>query len=146
MTTKDQQQEIIAKMRQWQKIEKESIASADQVMQKTDNPIIQLVMEIIQRDSQMHYKVQDWIADSLESETVYLNPEEFAAVWVMIEHHMEIEKKMAEAVEKVLSSLGDRAIPIQKYLLNYLADEENKHAHLLSNLEEVKKWMTGHPY
>jgi hypothetical protein len=146
MTTKDQQQEIIAKMRAWQRVENESMESADRIMQKTDNSIIRLVMKIIQRDSQMHYRVQEWIAESLESKTVTLNPEEFTAVWHMIEQHVEIEKKMTEAVEQVLSSLGDKAMPVQKYLLNYLADDENKHTHLLEHLEDVKKWMTEHPF
>jgi len=51
-------------------------------------------MEIIQRDSQMHYLVQQWIADSLESKTVSLTPDELNKVWGLIERHTEIEKVM----------------------------------------------------
>ena len=146
MTTKDQQQEMIAKMRNWQKVENESIASTGQIMQKTDNPVIRLAMEIIQRDSQMHYWVQGWIADSLEYKTISLSPEELATVWDMIERHVEIEKKMTKAAKETLSSIGEKTMPIQKYLLNYLADDEEKHTNLLSHLEDVKKWLSGHPY
>ena len=66
MSIKALQKELAASMRRWQKIENSAIVSTGLVMEKTENPIIRLVMEVIQRDSQMHYLVQQWIADSLE--------------------------------------------------------------------------------
>ena len=36
-------------------------------MEKTDNPLIKLVMEIIQNDSKMHYRVQEHDRRHLES-------------------------------------------------------------------------------
>jgi len=97
MSTKETQEKIIDNMRRWQKIENASVASTGDVINKTDNPVIRLVMEIIQRDSQMHYRIQDIIADSLESGTISLSPDELGDVWDMIEKHIKLEEKTIEA-------------------------------------------------
>ena len=65
MSTKKIQEKIIDNMRSWQKIENASVSSTGKVMERTKNPVVRMVMEIIQRDSQMHYHVQELIAESL---------------------------------------------------------------------------------
>ncbi|MBP1733904.1 MAG: hypothetical protein H6Q53_191 [Deltaproteobacteria bacterium] len=141
MTIKELQKELAASMRRWQKIENSAIVSTGFVMEKTDNPIIRLVMEIIQRDSQMHYQVQQWIADSLESKTVSLTPDELNKVWGLIERHTEIEKAMVGIVQEALNSLKGKKMYIQEYLLKYLQEDEIKHTSLLNALEGLKKGM-----
>ena len=141
MTTKELQQEIISNMRRWQKIENAAAASTGQIMERTDNPVIHLLMEIIQRDSQMHYRVQEWIADSLQYKTVTLNPDELNHVWGMIEQHVEVEKKALGMAKQSLASLKGKKMVIQEYLLEYLAEDEKKHNELLKLLETIKKGM-----
>jgi len=141
MTTKELQQEIISNMRRWQKIENAAAASTGQIMERTDNPVIHLLMEIIQRDSQMHYRVQEWIADSLQYKTVTLNPDELNQVWGMIEQHVEVEKKALGMAKQSLASLKGKKMVIQEYLLEYLAEDEKKHNELLKQLETIKKGM-----
>ena len=144
MSTKEIQQELVSTMKRWQKVENEAIASTGEVIKQTDNPIIRLVMEIIQRDSQMHYWVQGWIADTLEFKTVSLSPDELEKVWAMVEKHIEIEKKTIELAEKSLSSIKGRKMVVQEYLLKYLLEDEQKHSNLLSQLEGIK--LGQHPY
>lgn len=139
MTTKELQEKIIAGMRRWQKIEDASVASTGMVMEKTDNPIVRLIMEIIQRDSQMHYRVQEWIADSLGFKTVSLTPDELNRIWSMIEHHIELEKKTLSMAKEALSALEGKKMVVQEFLLNYLAEDEKKHNNLLGHLEKIKK-------
>lgn len=142
MTMKELQQEIIANMKNWQKVENESIASTAQIIQKTDNPIIRLAMEIIQRDSLMHHRVQQFITDSLEYKTVSLSPDELTEVWAMIEHHNELEKKMVENTEEMVSHLKGTGINVViKYLLNYLMEDEKKHKYLLDSLDNIRHGM-----
>jgi hypothetical protein len=141
MTIKDLQQEIAGNMKRWQKIEDASIASTGRIIEKTDNPIIRLTMEIIQRDSQMHYLVQEWISDSLEKKAVTLTPDELNAVWEMVERHISLEKRMIEIVELTLNSLKGKRMVVQEYLLSYLLDDETKHNNLLAKLENIKKGM-----
>lgn len=144
MSTKEVQEQIIANMRSWQKVENASVASTGNVIEMTENPIIRLIMEIIQRDSQMHYRVQELIAESLESKTVTLTPEELAKVWDKIEKHIEIEEKTVELAKEALEVLKGKKMVVQEYLLNYLLMDENKHNRILGSLETIKKGM--YPY
>ena len=144
MSTKEIQQEIVKNMKRWMKIENASVASTGKVIEKTENPIVRLVMEIIQRDSQMHYRVQELIADSLESKTITLTPDEVGDVWDLIEKHIEIEKKTVELAEKSLAALKGKRMIVQEYLLHYLLKDEQKHNELLAELEPIKAKM--YPY
>ena len=131
-------------MRRWQKIENASVASTGNVIERTENPIIRLIMEIIQRDSQMHYRVQGMIADSLESKTITLTPDELGEVWGLIEKHIELEKKTVQFANEALAALKGKKMVVQEYLLNYLLIDEEKHNRILESLETIKKGM--YPY
>ena len=140
MSTKDVQSGLVSNMRKWQKIEDASVVSTGQMIEKTENPLLRLVMEIIQRDSQMHYRVQEFIADSIEHKAVSLTPDELVAIWGMIENHINLEKKTVEIAEQAIASLkGQQGMIVQQYLLNYLLEDERKHNDLLKNLEDIKK-------
>ncbi|MHC4672637.1 MAG: hypothetical protein ACYTF1_08475 [Planctomycetota bacterium] len=142
---KEVQHDLIANMQSWQKIENSSIASAGRVIEKTENPIVRLVMEIIQRDSQMHHRIQEWIAESLETKTVNLTPEELGDVWEMIEQHIDLEKKTLELAQESLEAIkNSKGMLIQSYLLAYLFEDEKKHNLLLERLTSIQKGM--YPY
>ena len=144
MSTKEIQEKIVDNMLRWQKIENASVASTGKVIEKTANPIVRLIMEIIQRDSQMHYRVQEMIADSLTTKTMQLTPDELADVWTMIEKHIELEKQTVAFAEEALEALKGKKMVVQEYLLQYLLEDENKHNHILESLETIKKGM--YPY
>jgi len=144
MSTKEIQEQIVSNMRNWQKVENASVASTGNVIELTENPIVRLIMEIIQRDSQMHYRVQEMIADSLESKTITLEPEELAKVWDMVEKHIALEKKTIEYAEKGLKALKGKKMVVQEYLLDYLLTDEQKHNKILETLGTIKKGM--YPY
>ncbi len=141
MSTKEIQQQIVANMKKWQKVEDATVAATGMIIEKTDNPVVRLVMEIIQRDSQMHYRLQEWIADSLETKTVTLTYDELDRIWSLIERHIELEKKTLAMAKQSLESIQGKKMVIQEYLLHYLAEDEKKHNTLLARLEEIKKGM-----
>ncbi|MEJ2721023.1 MAG: hypothetical protein P8181_07750 [bacterium] len=144
MSTKEIQEKIVDNMKRWKRIENASVASTGHVIEKTDNPIVRLVMEIIQRDSQMHYRVQELISDSLTTKTISLTPDELADVWGLIEKHIELEKKTVQMAEEALSALEGKKMVVQEYLIRYLLEDENKHNHILESLATIKKGM--YPY
>jgi hypothetical protein len=144
MSTKEIQEQVVDNMRRWQKIENASVASTGRVIDKTENPIVRLVMEIIQRDSQMHYRVQELIADSLSTTAISLTPEELGGVWELIEEHINLEKKTVEMAEEALGAIKGKKMVVQEYLLQYLLEDENKHNHVLESLATIKKGM--YPY
>ena len=141
---KQVQEDIVANMRRWQKVENASVASTGRVIEKTDNPIVRLVMEIIQRDSQMHHRVQGYITDSFEK-VVALSPDEVADVWTMIEDHAKLEQETIRLAEESLEATkGAKGMLVQSYLLEYLLDDENKHVRLLERLANIQRGM--YPY
>jgi hypothetical protein len=143
-TTKELQKDLISNMETWKKVENASVASTGRVIEKTKNPIVRLVMEIIQQDSQMHYRVQDWIAQSLQR-SVSLTPEEVGQVWRLIEDHIKIEKKTQRLAEEALASTKtSKGMLVQSYLLEYLLEDEKKHNLLLERLAGIQKGM--YPY
>lgn len=144
MSTKEIQEQIVDNMRRWQKIENGAVASTGMVIDKTENPIVRLVMEIIQRDSQMHYRVQELIAESLTTKTITLTPEELGDVWDMVEKHIDLERKTVEMAEEALNAIKGKKMVVQEYLLQYLLEDENKHNHILDSMATIKNGM--YPY
>ena len=144
MSTKELQQQLVDILNRWKKVENASVASTGHVMNKTDNPVIRLVMELIQRDSQFHYRVQDFMVDILENKAVTLNPDELEVIWDGVEKHIEIERNTIELAKEALGLLKGRKMVIHEYLLNYLMIDEEKHNKILDDLETIKKGM--YPY
>ena len=143
MATKmaENEEELKATLRRWQQIEDESIVQMSNIIAKTQNPLIQLVMEIIRQDSAMHKRVQKVILDSLEKEAFSLTPEELGDVWELIEKHAAAEKETIELAEKARRNCRLFA---QRHLLTYLIEDEQKHDRLLSQLEDFKRKL--YPY
>ncbi len=144
MSTKELQAQIVDSMHRWQKLENATVSQTAQIMGKADNPILRLVMEIIQRDSQMHHRVQQLVIDSFEKQAVTLNPDELAGIWDMIESHIEMERKTIELAQTCLQAMKGRKMVVQEYLLHYLMVDEKKHDEMLESLEKIKKGM--YPY
>jgi hypothetical protein len=71
-TKAEQLEQLKQTLRKWQQIEDSSVQHTTVILDKTANPLIRLVMEIIWQDSVMHKKVQQAILDSLEKEAFSL--------------------------------------------------------------------------
>ncbi len=144
MSTKELQEQLTATLKKWQKVENASVSSTGKVIEKTDNSVIRLVMEMIQRDSQFHYRVQEFLIDILEGKTVTLNPDELEVIWDGVEKHIEIEKETINLAKDALDKLKGKKMVIHEYLLNYLMIDEEKHNAVLETLGTIKKGM--YPY
>jgi hypothetical protein len=144
-STKELQEKILNNMKKWQKIENAAVNQTGAIMDKSDNRIVKLVMEIIQRDSQMHHRVQQLIIDTLESQAMTLSPDDLGEIWGLIETHIQTEKETIALAKDSLEGLqGKKGMVIQEYLLNFLKADEEKHDMLLDALEKIKLGM--YPY
>ena len=132
---------LVKTLRKWQGIERKSIDSCAEIMEKTDNPLIRQFMEIIRNDSVQHHRVQQFIIDSLTKEQVKLTPEELAQVWDEITAHDEIEH---QTIELAKSLKEDCQFFVQRALLEYLIVDEEKHDQILQSLEDFKRNL--YPY
>jgi hypothetical protein len=141
MSTKEVQEKLVARMQTWQKLEKAAVTQTSKIMEQTDHPLIRAVAEIIQRDSMMHYRVQQLIIDSLEKESVPMLMDQLEKAWESIDAHVQLEKKTIEMAEASLKDLEGSRNVVQLYLLNYLLHDEQKHDKLLADLDLIKRKM-----
>ena len=133
--------ELASTLRKWQEIEDGSVASCTAIIDKTETPLIQLVMEIIRHDSVMHKKVQQVMIDSLEKQAISLTPEELGQIWESSERHGEMEKETLVLAEKARENCR---LFVLRHLLTYLIEDEQKHDRLLAQLESFKRGI--YPY
>jgi rubrerythrin len=134
-------EELVGTLREWQGIERKAIDSCAEIMEKTDNPLIRQMMEIIRNDSVQHHRVQQFIIDSMTKEPVRLTPEELGQVWDEITAHDEVERATIEIAKKLKEECR---FFVQRALLDYLIADEEKHDQLLNALEDFKKNL--YPY
>ena len=134
-------EKLVSTLRQWQTIERKSIDSCANIMEKTDNALIRQIMEIIRNDSVQHHRVQQFIIDSLTKEQVRLTPEELGEIWEEITAHDEVERETIELAKELRKECR---FFVQKALLDYLIIDEEKHETLLKSLEDFKKNL--YPY
>lgn len=141
MSTKEKLEKLVDNMKRWQRIENAAVAQTSKIMEETEHPLIRLVAEIIQRDSNIHHRVQQAIIDSIERENINVFYDDLEKIWDSVEKHILIEKKTIELARGSLAALEGTKHPVQQYLLAYLLHDEQKHDKLLSDLELVKKRM-----
>lgn len=141
MSTKEKQEALIENMRRWQKLENAAVTQTSTILEKSNHPLIRAVSEIIQRDSQMHYRIQQLVIDSLEKEYIPVLIDQLEGVWEAVEKHIQLEKKTVELAQESLKNIEGTKNVVQQYLLNYLLEDEKKHDKLLADLELIKKKM-----
>jgi len=138
---KESQENLIKIMKTWQDIEDASVANTSKIIGITKNPLIQHVMDIIRRDSEMHKKTQQMIIDHFEKESFKMSPDELVEFWDLVEEHDKIEKKTIELAE---AAIKETNYPLVKYLIDYLLTDERKHDKLLDTMSLIKQGMA--PY
>ncbi len=144
MTTKEKIENLTNNLKRWQNIETASVELAEESMGRIQNPLVRSVFQILKRDSEMHHILQQLVIDSLEKESISLTPEDVAAIDDAITRHDEVEKNVVQLAQYTLDDLSGSGYSIQKFLLNYLLEDEKKHDRLLENLKNVKSSL--YPY
>jgi len=125
-------------LRSWQALEREAINTTAEIMEQTDNALIRQIMEIIRNDSVQHHRVQQFLIDSMTKKAITLAPEDMAEIWSQLEAHDKLERKTIELAKEIRDEVPD---PVAKLILEYLIIDEEKHDHILGQLEELKKHM-----
>lgn len=141
VSQKENNENLLRALKEWIDLEEQSIASLREVINSLDNPLISLVLQIIQSDSALHKRVQQFIVDSLEKQAITLSPDDLAKFWGGIEKHLELERK---AVKLAQEAKVNSTNFVHKYLINYLLTDELKHDQLLDQLENIKRGI--YPY
>jgi len=127
---------LIKVLKDWQKLEDESISHADATISKTKNKLVKMTMEMIKHDSQKHRVMQQLLIDSLTKESLVLEPGDLASLSDGLNKHLAAEAKTLELADKALQN---SELFITRYILSYLIADEQKHHALLSKLNELKR-------
>ncbi len=131
-------------LRDWELLEQESSESIEQVKTKCGNPLVRLVLDIIEHDSKLHRKLQEFILNSLERKPLTLSPDEVGEVIELIRNHTRLKARMVEKVEKTLEETKDKSLHIQEVLMRTLLVDERKHKEMLKGIEKVMQGL--YPY
>lgn len=132
---------LVDAMRKWQGIERQAVEHCAALMEKTTNPLIRQILEIIRNDSVQHHRVQQFIIDTLTTTPVHLTPEDLGSVWEELTAHDELEREVIELGKQLRD---DCRFPVQRSLLEYLIHDEQKHDMLLGELAKFKSSL--YPY
>ena len=139
MEMKEIQEKLVETLKRWQKIEEETVLSTEEIIATATNPIPRTIFEIIQRDAQNHRRVHEVIIRSHEKEGFRLSVEELEELSAVISRHIQVEKRMFEAAQEALGLIKGKKMPLHEYFLNYLQEDEKKHAEMLKQLENLKR-------
>ena len=138
---KERQEDLVALLKKWQKLEESGIAFLKTLQDKTDNVVLKEVLEIIKQDSGQHRRVQQLLLDGLTKEAFSVTPEEVAAIWDKLEEHDELEKETISMAHEARKNSNQLFV---RFFLGYLLADEEKHHRMLENLEDVKRGL--YPY
>ena len=128
--------EFLDVIKEWQRLEDETIRYADELMKKTNNRLIKMTMEMIRDDSHKHKMMQQMLIDSVTKEPFILSPDDLNALGTGLNKHMTAEAKSLELAEEALKN---SELFVTRYVLSYLIADEHKHHNLLSKLEDLKR-------
>ncbi len=121
---------------EWQVLEDKTIASAGELLGKTNNSIVRMTMELIKHDSERHKIILQMIRDTVTKEAMHLSPDELASLSDVLNRHMELESKCLAFADEAYA--GSRLFST-RYLLSILIADEAKHHGLLNQLNELKR-------
>ena len=129
-------EEFLNIIREWQALEEKTIKSAEELMSKTNNPLVKMTMEMIKHDSEKHKVMQQMIVDNITKEAIHLSPDELVPLSDMLNKHMEAEAKSLALAD---AALERSELFITRYILSYLIADETKHHNLINKLNELKR-------
>lgn len=134
--TAENSEEFLKLIKDWYALEDKTIASAEELISKTNNPLVKMTMEMIKHDSEKHKVMQQMIIDNITKETVHLSPDELAPLSNLLNNHMEAEAKSLSLAD---AALEKSELFITRYILSYLIADETKHHNLINKLNELKR-------
>ncbi len=130
-------EDFLKLIEEWQTLEDKTIASANELIGKAKNPLVEMVMEMIKQDSGKHKVMLKMIIDNLTREAAHLSPDELSALSSLLNKHLEVE---AKSIALASDALKRSELAVTRHILSALLDDETTHHSRLHTLiEELKK-------
>jgi lipopolysaccharide biosynthesis regulator YciM len=126
---------LAEQFRDWQKLEDETIRLAEEQQKKTSNSFVNVIMEIIKRDSEKHKIMQQFIIDTLTKQPVTLAPQDLIPLADVLERHIQAEAKSMGLANTCATESKDFFVD---FITSSLVNDEVKHHEMLRTLDHVK--------
>lgn len=123
-------------MTDWQGIEAGTVESAKRELQKTKNPLMKAMLQLIVLEAEKHRLVQQMIFDSVKKEAVNLSPDELGVLSGHINRYLEAEGRELCAAEATTA----RSNPfVTRYLFSYLIEDLKVQSCMLKQFDDELK-------
>jgi len=126
---------VVKNFKEWQQLENETIRLSQDLKKKSDNPFVKLIMEIIERDSEKHKIMQQFIIDSFTGEAMHLAPHELIPLADILEKHIKAEAKSMGLAHTCLAGTNNF---FASFVASALISDEVKHHEMLTMLDHIK--------
>jgi len=114
--------------------EKKAVRILQSSMKKTDNAVIQLMLNKLALDSTKHERMLRAILQLLRSSPEEQFSDEGAEFRSVIEEHVEIERKMLEDFERIVDKTEDNRI---RFILQDIISDEKRHHAIMKRVHEL---------
>lgn len=128
-------EELAKIMKDWYSLEDETISLADNLIKKSHNGFIKVIMEMIKRDSEKHKVMQEFVIDHLTKTGMELAPQDLIPLADVLEKHTQAEAKSMGLANNALTKSKDF---FSNFMVSYLLADEVKHHEMLTRLEQIK--------
>ena len=121
----------------WLQAEEDTIAMTSKISSATKNPVIKIFMDVIRTDSAKHKRIQEFLKSTMTEAAVNVSFDEIGEISGMINGHLALEQKTVDMAKNLVA---ETKLPVQKELIEYLLEDEQKHVKLLNSLAEFKSF------
>ena len=128
-------EELAKVLKEWYSLEDQTIKLAEDLMKKSDNSFVKVIMEMIKRDSEKHKIMQQFAIDHLTKEAFRLTPQELIPLGEVLEKHIQAEAKSMGLANSAITMSRDYFV---NFIVSYLMADEIKHHEMPTKLDHIK--------
>jgi len=128
-------EELAKVLKEWYTLEDQTIKLAEDLMKKSDNSFVKVIMEMIKRDSEKHKIMQQFAIDNLTKEAFHLTPQELIPLGEVLEKHIQAEARSMGLANSAITMSRDY---FTNFIVSYLMADEIKHHEMLTKLDHIK--------
>jgi len=127
--------ELAKVLKEWYDLEDQTIKLAEDLLKKSDNSFVKVIMEMIKRDSEKHKIMQQFAIDHLTKEAFHLTPQELIPLGEVLDKHVQAEAKSMGLATNAITMSRDY---FTNFIVSYLMADEIKHHEMLTKLDHIK--------
>jgi hypothetical protein len=128
-------EELAKILKDWQNLEDDTISFSEDLMKKSNNDFVKVIMEMIKRDSEKHKAMQQFVIDHLTKRAIEIAPQDLVPLGDVLDRHLQAEAKSMGLANAAITKSKDF---FANFIINYLMADEIKHHEMLTKLEQIK--------